>query len=846
MLVVTDIKRWEIHTNFDNADNRPYVFKHSDIAANAEVLGWLHDMFKAPQRLHPKNHTENVTKAAAKAFQVIADNMRQWNAQPTQIAYFLTKLVFCMFAEDVRLLPTITDDNPDGIFTHIVKQSLNRPSIFTKYLQNLFAAMNDGGELMMRDIRYFNCTLFIYTHVEELLPEALEALIQAADLNWKAIEPSIFGTLFERSLDPNKRSQLGAHYTSREDIELIVRPVLMDPLLDQWKTAQLEAANVRERYDKAQTGRARNAAVAQLLELREGILKKIRGITVLDPACGSGNFLYVALQLLMELERDVIEDELWSGLQRATPEVHPRQMYGIEIEPIAHALASIVVWIGYIQWRSNNAYADTIREPILEELEGHIVCKDAILAFDEEGNPTEPDWPAVDVIVGNPPFLGDKLMRGELEGEYVDRLRTYYDDRVPGGADLVTYWFEVARHQIESGTVSRVGLLATNSIRIGTNRAVLSRIKASGNIFMAWSDREWSLDGANVRVSMIGFDNGTENQKVLNGCTVPFINSDLTASVDVADAYPLEENGNLSFLGVLKTGPFDISQNAAMKMLDADSGNSAVVKQRLNGRDLVGFPSATWIIDFFNMAESEAKKFEEPYKHVKECVKPVRERNKVKSLREKWWIHARPRYAMRTATKPLARFIATPEVTKHRIFVWIDKDIVPDHTLHVIARDDDYFFGVLQSQIHVLWAIRMGSTLGPAPRYNSTRTFQTFPFPWSPGHEDLSHPAHAAISAAAAQLHQERNEWLNPPDKSENELKDYTLTNLYNALQVWRGLDNMRVKPAAADFAPRLDELHRALDEAVCDAYGWEYAVLDDEEEILRRLLALNLARAGD
>jgi len=502
LLVVTDINRWEIHTNFNNADNRPYVFNHSDIAGKPEVLGWLRDMFHAPQRLHPGSHTENVTQEAADAFRLIADNMRRWDVQPTQIAYFVTKLVFCMFAEDAHLLPTIADDNPDGIFTHIVKQSLNRPSIFTKYLQNLFATMNDGGELMMRKIRYFNGTLFIYTHVEELLPESLEALIQAADLNWKAIEPSIFGTLFERSLDPSKRAQLGAHYTSREDIELIVKPVLMQPLIYKWETVQLEAANIREDYDKAQTGRARNAAVTQLLELREGILSQIRETTVLDPACGSGNFLYVSLQLLMNLEKDVIEHKLWSGLQRAAPEVHPRQMYGIEKDPIAHALASIVVWIGYIQWRTNNAYIDTVRDPILEELKGNIVCKDAILppladpapgeicrgdtcvALDSQGEMVE--WPTVDVIVGNPPFLGGQRMRSELGDEYFERLTDFYIGRVPGGADLVCYWYEVAREQIETGKAKRAGLLATNSIRGGLNVHGLKSIKQTGDIFMGW------------------------------------------------------------------------------------------------------------------------------------------------------------------------------------------------------------------------------------------------------------------------------------------------------------------------------------------------------------------------
>ncbi|MCY3978694.1 MAG: N-6 DNA methylase [Chloroflexi bacterium] len=705
--------------------------------------------------------------------------------------------------------------------------------------------MNEGDNFLMREIPYFNGTLFKVLTVETLQVNALNELAKAAELNWASIEPSIFGTLFERSLDPAKRSQLGAHYTSRDDILLIVEPVLMQPLRAEWEAIQAEAAPIRERFDSAATVRARTSARKRLLALRERILKRVRETTVLDPACGSGNFLYVSLQLLMDLEKAIIQHSLWAGLQMATREVHPRQMYGIELNPIAQALASIVVWIGYIQWRMNNGYGQEFGQPILEELEDNIVCKDAILSFDDEGSAIEPEWPAIDVVVGNPPFLGDKLMRGELGDDYVGKLRNLYQGRVPGGADLVTYWFEKAREEIEIGRVKRAGLLSTNSIRIGTNRAVLSSIKSTGDIFMAWSDREWPLEGANVRVSMIGFDDGTERSKTLDGIEVQTINSDLTASVDIADATPLNENANLSFLGVLKTGPFEISENRALAMIKNNEHNRAVIKPRLNGRDLVNVPSNKWIIDFLDMSENEALQFKEPYDYVKEVVKPVRNRNKVSNLREKWWQHARPRYAMRTATKLLTRFIATPEVTKHRIFGWVEKGIVPDHTLHVIARDDDYFMGILHSHIHILWAIRMGSTLGPAPRYNSSRTFKTFPFPWSPGQEDESHPAHSRISAAAKQLNAERDAWLNPPDMSEKELKDRTLTNLYNALNVFRGRDSMKTKEAAADFAPRLDQLHRELDQAVCDAYGWDYDVLDDEEEILRRLLARNLARAA-
>ena len=200
---------------------------------------------------------------------------------------------------------------------------------------------------------------------------------------------------------------------------------------------------------------------------------------------------------------------------------------------------------------------------------------------------------------------------------------------------------------------------------------------------------------------------------------------------------------------------------------------------------------------------------------------------------------------MVSALRGKSRQLMTSLTAKHRFFIWYPSEARAANTVVVIARDDDYMFGMLHSKIHVVWALRKGATLEDRPRYNNSTTFETFPFPWPPGAEDTAHPAHARISAAAAQLHQERDAWLNPPGMSETELKDNTLTNLYNALQVWSGLDSMKTKPAAADFAPRLDQLHRELDQAVCDAYGWEYAILDDEEEILRRLLALNLGRAA-
>ncbi len=268
---------------------------------------------------------------------------------------------------------------------------------------------------------------------------------------------------------------------------------------------------------------------------------------VLDPACGSGNFLYVALKQLLDLEKEVIRFAADIGVGGFFPSVSPEQLRGIEVNDYAHELASITVWIGYIQWLRDNGFGQP-SEPILKALDT-IVQMDALMAFDADGKPYEPAWTEADVIVGNPPFLGDKKMRSEMGDTYVEMLRKLYEGRVPGGADLVTYWFERSRALIEAGKVQRAGLLATQSIRVGANRKVLDRIKATGDIFMAWSDRPWILDGAQVRVAIVGFDNANEHQRHLDGREVSIIHTNLTANFNLTDAQILRENLNLAFVG---------------------------------------------------------------------------------------------------------------------------------------------------------------------------------------------------------------------------------------------------------------------------------------------------------
>lgn len=398
---------------------------------------------------------------------------------------------------------------------------------------------------------------------------------------------------------------------------------------------------------------------------------ELAAVRALDPACGSGNFLYVALRQLPDLQKQVIAFAARRELPTIDLTVSPEQLYGIEINPYAHELAQVTVWIGYLQWRNENGFGE-MDDPILRPLH-NIKLMDAILAYNSSGKPVEPEWPSADVIIGNPPFLGSYKMRSELGHEYVEALFNLYDGNIPAPADLVCYWFERGRQQIELGMTSRVGLLGTNSIRTGFNRQVLDRIKKTGDIFLGWDDRPWILDGAAVRVSIVGFDNGIEKTKQLNDIKVSQINSDLTATIDVSIAVRLKENRGIVYKGMMKGGPFDIDAATAKKMLQASNtnnkNNADVVKRRLGGQDIVRYPRNSWVIDFGSgTSEEEAQKYQIPYQYVSTHVKPIREKNRRESRRKNWWLFSEPNPALRSALSPYKRCIVTPETAKHRSF----------------------------------------------------------------------------------------------------------------------------------------------------------------------------------
>lgn len=819
LLLVSDFDRIIIHTNFTNSLKREYTLTLDDLL-KPDKLSILRAVFFEPDRLKAPETTEQVTKEAAEKFAKLADHLRRWKTDPEKAAHFLIRVLFCLFAEDVDLLPR-------KIVTEMVEAARLKPRLFADQLRQLFGAMAKGGALGRDVILHFNGGLFDSDETIELDSDALAILREVSQLEWAYIEPSIFGTLFERSLDPNKRSQLGAHYTSKDDILLIVEPVLMAPLRQRWAEVKEQAEALA---GQRKGGKARERLDKQLTTLLRAFQGEIVATTVLDAACGSGNFLYISLRLLLDLEKEVISYAGDLGLTRFIPEVTPAQLLGIEVNPYAHELAQMTVWIGYIQWLNENGFGFPA-EPILKPL-NHIALKDAIMALDEAGQPIEPAWPAATVIVGNPPFLGSSKLRSELGNEYTEALFSLYGDRLPA-SDLVCYWFEKARAMIETGKIKRAGLLATQGIRGGANRVVLERIKASGDIYWAQSDREWVLDGATVHVSMIGFDQGLASIRELDGMVVAQINADLSAQTDLTKAKRLLENKGICYLGTYKIGPFDIPQSLALEMIkDSDNPagrkNADVVRPWVNGLDITRRARGMWIIDFGDVSEDTAALYKRPYEYVRRFVKPIRDTNNRERRKKYWWQHGETSPGMHAAVDSLKRFIGTPSVSKWRLFVWLAHPTIPDHQLVIFARTDNYFLGVLHSRIHELWARNTGTQLREAEsgfRYTPTSTFETFPFPWPPSHEPAGDPRVIAIAEAARVLVAWRDAWLNPPGLDEAALKKRTLTNLYNE------------RPA------ELAALHAVLDAAVFDAYGWPHDLSDDD--ILALLLALNLERVA-
>ncbi|MCF8210940.1 MAG: hypothetical protein K9K38_16305, partial [Rhodoferax sp.] len=851
ILVVSDRLLIRIHTQFTGHPSQTHTVLLDELD-QPDKLALLRRIWTAPESFKPRLTNRDITEQAAKSFANLADGLRRRGQDPDRVAHFLTQCLFCFFAEDVGLLPR-------RMFEGLVNNKNLTADKLTRGLVNLLTVMRDGGLYGNDDIPWFNGGLFQSVHVPELSILEVSELRNAAALNWSAIDVSIFGTLFERGLDPSKRSQLGAHYTDTATIARIVEPLLTRPLMQKWAVM---ASEIQALMAKSKRRGDKNHRAAQ--DKFVLWLESLKAYRVLDPACGSGNFLYLALKALKDIEHQSHLDAAALGLDRQADLVTgPHNVLGIELNGYAAELARVTVWIGELQWRIDHGYDFKIN-PVLDPLD-HIECRDALLCFeggevgsdvdarsgqvygpfadransapsageqsnapsagkestapsvgDESSAPSRGDestapsageqskaasagkesgvgsefrtkpstatsnvernsaltpvsvaagekaptsinrpscpisvssegkriseatWPKADIVIGNPPFLGGSKKRGELGGDYFEALESVFAGRVPAGADLVCYWFDKARLAIEGSHLNAAGLVSTNSLRGGANRKVLDAICERSRIFDAWSDEAWVNDGAAVRVSLVCFGHGTGAK--LDGVQVEAIHSDLTpahadgSGADLTAAAQLPETADTCFMGASKKAPFDIAGEQARQWLQQPNpngqSNARVLRPLCNGIDLTRRWGDRWIVDFgTHMPEADAMLFEAPFAYVAKVVRPIAVKNSDKQVARNWWRHARPRVDMRAALAPLARYIITAAVSKHRCFIWMHAAVLPDQATLAIARSDDTTFGILHSRFHELWSLRLGTSLEDRPRYTPTTCFETFPFP---------------------------------------------------------------------------------------------------------------------
>lgn len=915
-LIVVDVGRSiELYSEFSRSggtwvpfpDPRSHRIRLDQLRSD-EIRERLRLVFTDPLALDPSRRSARVTREIAARLAELARSLEGTGYDAQVVAGFLMRCLFTMFAEDVGLLPK------EG-FVRLLAGCREQPKHFVPLVHGLWSRMNTGGfspELMTEVLR-FNGGLFADARALDLDRRQIDLLLDAARADWRDVEPSIFGTLLERALDPEVRHALGAHYTPRAYVERLVMPTVIEPLREEWRDVQT-AALALETEARGLAGGKQVKKHNEAVQLVRDFHHRLCSTRVLDPACGSGNFLYVTLEHMKRLEGEVLntlEDLGASGtLDMEGVTVDPHQFLGIELNPRAAAVAEMVLWIGFLQWHFRTRGAVNPPEPVLRDFH-NIENRDAVLAYDDvkfrtdaagrpltrwDGRTTKPhpvtgepvpdesaqvpielyvnprkaEWPEADYIVGNPPFVGTKRMRAALGDGYVDALRSTWRE-LPESADLVMYWWHVAAELTRHKKVRQFGFIATNSLSQSFNRRVVEAqlgAKPPVSIVFAVPDHPWvdSHDGAAVRISMTV---GAEGQRdgvlatvvreigedVQLARSAGYISATLKVGANVAAAVPLLSHVGISGMGSALHGSGFIldPETARHYRIQGES----VIRPYLGGRDLLQVSRERYIIDFSGLSKDEAQASNPAaFQHVLDHVKPERDLNRRDSIRTLWWRFGWERPKLRAALRGTVRYIGTTETAKHRVFQLIDSAVVADHMIVCVAVDELALFTVLSSRLHVVWALAIGGTLEDRPRYNKTTCFETFPFP------DLDEAAWARLRGLGEQLdaHRKRQQAAWP---------GLTMTGMYNVLEKLRrgeALTAAERETHEHGLVAVLKEIHDDIDRAVFAAYGWDDlgAVLvgrpgattplpdkpadqaEAEEELLRRLVELNKARAAE
>ena len=860
-------------------DPRSYRIKLEDLAI-PEIAERLRQVWLDPLALDPAKRAAKVTRDIADTLARLAKSLEAAKHNPAVVAQFLMRCLFTMFSEDVGLLPK-------DKFTELLIKLSAEPKKLPPALEALWTDMDHGGfsGTLFEMVPRFNGKLFKERHAVPLNRDQIDLLIAAAKADWRDVEPAIFGTLLERALNPEERHRLGAHYTPRAYVERLVLPTVIEPLRADWKDVLTAAVNLKTR------GKDKDA-ISEVKAFHH----RLTQIRVLDPACGTGNFLYVTLEHLKRLEGDVLNTLASFGLTEQMASegfgLDPHQLLGIEINPRAAAIAEVVLWIGYLQWHYRTWGDVRPAEPIVRDF-GNIENRDAILAYDRielerdasgkpitrwDGKTTKkhpvtglevPDeraqiaveryinpraalWPVADFVVGNPPFIGNKRMRIALGDGYVEALRRI-SKTVPDSADLVMYWWDKAAEILRTGDLRQFGLITTNSLRQTFNRRVLEHhmsAKPSLNLVFAIPDHPWvdASDGAAVRIGMtvagdiaktgcfqtVLTESASDEAEIQIEFDTVFgaITSDIRVGANVATTAKLLSNHLISNRGMIPHGESLLvtDQEAHSLGLGRIPGLEKRLPKYVNGRDVSQTPRGLRVIDLFGLTETDVRsRFPEIYQKLLSELKPDRDENNRASVRERWWLFAEPRKVMRACHEGLQRYLATVQTSKFRLFVFLQKEVMPDDKLIAFGVEKPELLCVLSSRIHSSWALASGATLEDRPVYNKSKCFECFPFP------ELASPVHDAdaldsgvrrndevgLARKLAQLGEQLDAHRKRQQAAHAEL---TLTGMYNVLEKLKSGEALNAKEKLIHeqgLVSVLKSLHDEIDLSVLDAYGW-------------------------
>lgn len=867
-----------------------------------EVRERLRLIWTDPDRLDPARISAEVTSVVSAQLAMLAKSLEDAAHSAEHVAAYLTRALFSMFAEDVELLPK-------GSFLGLLQTHREAPSTLQNMLQVLWADMDRGGfsGALAKNVLKFNGKLFKGSEVPGysllLTTAQIDLLIKAAKANWREVEPAIFGTLLERALNPTERHSLGAHYTPRAYVERLILPTVLEPLRAEWANAQAAALLLVNEASELDSKKQSDAKLAEATAEVRRFHHRLCTLRVLDPACGSGNFLYVTLEHLKRLEGEVFNQldalgDTQSKLSLEGETVTLQQFRGIELNPRAAALAELVLWIGYLQWQIRTFGNAGVAEPVVHNY-GNIENRDAVLAWDAcspaldasglpltrwdgvsfKSHPVtgelvpndaaqvpqwrydgarQAEWPATDFIVGNPPFIGASTMRAALGDGYVEALRKTWP-KVPDSADFVMFWWSRAADLVSTGQVHRMGLITTNSLRQTFNRRVVQASLDNANaLAYAVPDHPWvdSSGGAAVRIAMTVLQSGSCEGRLLTvSSEAPgqdgevavtlmeqrgVIHADLTVGANVTAAITLQAMCGISSPGVKLHGAGFIVTPQESDAL----GQPDIIRDYRNGRDLTDKPRGVRVIDAFGLTARELRtQYPAVYQWLLDRVKPERDQNNRATYRENWWIFGEPRRELRPALAGLPRYIATVETAKHRVFQFLEASILPDNKLIAIALDDAFFLGVLSSRLHGAWALATGSWLGVGndPVYVKSRCFETFPFPAAD--TGLTPELSDKIRSLAEQIDTHRKKQLTA-------YAGLSLTGIYNVLEKLRCGEALTVKDKTMHengLVGVLQSLHDELDAAVLTAYGWnDLHPVSAPDALLSRLAALNAQRSAE